>query len=109
MIYQIEGVRLPFPLSLRQGGTFAVLAVIMAIFSKIPGFALIPAAVRYLLIPGAVTWFLTKQKLDGKPPLKWLATWLAYLFSIKRLNRLQPLEQRGRLRFRGEVAGKRRG
>ena len=109
MIYQIEGVRLPFPLSLRQGGTFGALVIFMAILSRIPGAELIPAAIRYLLVPGLLTWFLTKQKLDGKPPLKWLASWIVYLFSLKRLNRLQPLERKGRFHFSEQVAGRRRG
>ena len=109
MIYQIEGVRLPFPLSLRQGGTFGVLVVCLAILSRIPGVELIPAAIRYILIPGALTWFLTKQKLDGKPPLKWLASWLVYLFSVKRLNRFQTLKKWGNHRFTGQVAARRRG
>jgi len=109
MIYQIEGLRLPFPLSLRQGGTFAVLVLCMAVLSKIPGIEQVPAAFRYILVPGAATWFLTRQKLDGKPPLKWLASWLAYFFSVKHLNRFQTYERSGKYRFREQVAGRRRG
>ncbi|HEY3369127.1 MAG TPA: conjugal transfer protein [Symbiobacteriaceae bacterium] len=104
VIYQIERVRLPFPVSFAQAGVFAVAEVVMAVLSRLPGIGATSPALRYLVIPGAVTWFLTKQRLDGKPPLRWALSMIRYLFSPKRLNRLRPMaEHPEHLRFRDAV------
>ena len=104
VIYQIERVRLPFPISFRQAGLFAAIAIVMAVLSRLPLIGNASGVVRYLLIPGAVTWFLTKQRLDGKPPLLWLLTILRYALSPKRLNRFSPLpDQPGKVRFGGAL------
>lgn len=104
VIYQIERVRLPFPVSFRQAGVMAAAMASMAALSEIPLIAQISPVLRYLLIPGAIAWFLTRQRLDGKPPLKWLLSMIRYLFSPKRLNRFRPIPAvPGRLRFRGTL------
>lgn len=105
MIYQIERIRLPFPISTRQAGIFALAAVAMVVLSNVPGVDLIPGLVRYLLIPGAVAWSMTKLRLDGKPPLRWLLTWARYAVEPKRLVRLDPLQSPGKVRVRGRVSG----
>lgn len=105
MIYQIERIRLPFPISTRQAGIFALAAVAMVLLSSVPGVALIPGLVRYLLIPGAVAWGMTKLRLDGKPPLRWLVTWVRYAAEPKRLVRFAPLKSPGKVRARGRVRG----
>lgn len=104
VIYQIERVRLPFPVSFRQAGVFASVVICMALLSRIPPVAGISPLLRYLLIPGAITWFLTKQRLDGKPPLLWLFAMIRYALGPKRLNRLLPMPaQPARLRFRSSL------
>lgn len=91
VIYQIERVRLPFPISFRQVGVFGVTLLFMALVSRIPLIGQLPPLARYLGIPGLATWFLTKQRLDGKAPLRWLLSMLRFLLSSKRLNRLRPM------------------
>lgn len=104
VIYQIERVRLPFPVSFRQAGVFAAVAALMVALSGIPVVAESSPLLRYLVIPGGLTWFLTKQRLDGKPPLRWLLSILRYAFSPKRLNRLRPMPNRpARLRLRSPL------
>jgi hypothetical protein len=104
VIYQIERVRLPFPVSFRQAGVFAAVVAAMAVLSEVPAMAAISPLLRYVVIPGAVTWFLTKQRLDGKPPLRWLFAMLRYALGPKHLNRLRPMTQQpARLRFGGSI------
>lgn len=104
VIYQIERIRLPFPVTFRQIGVFAVALLAMALLSRLPGISQLSAVLRYLVIPGVLTWFLTSQRLDGKPPLRWLLTMVRYWFSPKRYNRLRPMaEQPARVRFRGPI------
>lgn len=105
VIYQIERVRLPFPISLRQAGVFAVTVLIVALVSKLPGLGGISPVIRYVLVPGVITWYLTRQRLDGKPPLRAVLSWLAYLFGPRRLNRFQPVTRQGRFRFRRRPKG----
>lgn len=104
VIYQVEKVRLPFPVSFRQAGVFAVTVALMALVSGMPVVSATSPVLRYLILPGGVTWFLTKQRLDGKPPLRWLFSMLRFAVSPKRLNRLRPITQQPeRLRFSGAV------
>lgn len=110
VIYQIERVRLPFPVSFRQAGLFGASVAAMLLISRIPLVAALPALTRYILLPALITWFLTKQRLDGKPPLLWLFGMLRYALSPKRLNRLRPLAAGGaRLRFRGAIGYRMKG
>lgn len=110
VIYQIERVRLPFPVSFRQAGLFGIAALAMALLSAIPPIGSASPVLRYLLIPGALTWFLTRQRLDGKPPLRWLLSILRHALSPKRLNRFRPLPGHpNRIRFRGAIAFRMKG
>lgn len=110
VIYQVERVRLPFPVSFRQMGVFGATLLAMVGLSEIPPLALISPVLRYLIIPGAVTWFLTKQRLDGKPPIRWLFSLARFAFAPKRLNRLKPIaDTPGHLRFRGAIGHRSKG
>ncbi len=104
VIYQIERVRLPFPVSFRQAGVFAATLLLMALLSRVPLISGLPGLLRYLLIPAFATWFLTKQRLDGKSPLRWLLTMIRFLLSPKQLNRLRPMSPTPRrLRLKGAI------
>ncbi|MFO7173883.1 MAG: conjugal transfer protein [Bacillota bacterium] len=104
VIYQIERVRLPFPVSFRQIGIFAAVLLLMAILSPIPPFSLLPPVVRYGLVPGLAAWFLTSSRLDGKAPHRWALSMVRYALSPRRLNRLQPLTGPRRLRLEARVS-----
>lgn len=105
VIYQIERVRLPFPVSFRQAGVFAASELAMVVLSRLPFLSVLSWVLRFALIPGAITWFLTKQRLDGKPPLRWLLSMLRYAFSPKHLNRLRTMPKQGeRVRFSAGIA-----
>lgn len=104
VIYQVERVRLPFPVSFRQAGTFGATILAVALLSRLPGIAQMPPLLRYLVIPGVITWFLTKQRLDGKSPFRWLLTMLRFLLGPKRLNRFRPIPPTPRrVRFTGAI------
>lgn len=104
VIYQIERVRLPFPVSFRQAGVFVAAVAAMALLSRVPALGATSPLLRYLVLPGLATWFFTQQRLDGKPPLRWLASMLRYLLSPKRLNRLKPMpDTPARVQFRSAV------
>ena len=103
LIYQIERVRLPFPISFRQMGVFAGTAAAVALLSYLPPVAAVPPLARYLLVPAAAAWYLTRQTLDGKPPHLWLRSLLRFWLSPKRLHRLEPLPRQARQRFQMHI------
>lgn len=105
IIYQIERVRLPFPVTLSQASVFFAAMLVMAGLSRLPLIDALPPVARYVGLPALLAWFLTKQRLDGKPPLLFLWSLLRFLVSPKRLNRFQPLPAHPeRVRYRGSVA-----
>lgn len=107
VIYQIEGVNLPFAITMQQMMFFAGCILVMAFLSKIlPGLSRVGAVARYLILPAFVTWFLTRQRLDGKAPHRWVWKMLLFLSSPKRLNRLQPLRHIGKQRVRFYIGTK---
>lgn len=104
VIYRIERVPLPFPVTVTQVGVFAGALVVMVILTRLGLTAGLPVTVRYALAPGLAAWFLTRQSLDGKLPHLWLAGMAAYLLGPRRLGRLRALPAPRRLRFRPRVA-----
>lgn len=104
MVYRIERVPLPFPISATQAGLFAGALVLAALLSRLPPVEALPLTIRYLAAPLALTWFLTRQSLDGRPPHRWLCTMAVYLAEPKRLGRLQPLPPSRRVQARVAVA-----
>lgn len=99
VIYQIERVRLPFPVTFRQVGIFVFTLLVMVPLARLPGLRSLPGLVTYGLIPALAAWYLTSQTLDGKPPHRWLLSMAAYSLGPKRLNRFRPMAEGGRLRF----------
>ena len=101
VIYQIEGISLPFAVTVQQVGVFFTVAAAMALLARIlPFLDQIGLVGRYLLIPALASWFLTQQKLDGKAPHRWLWGMLRYWSGPRRLNRLQPLPDGRRTRVK---------
>ena len=100
VIYQIERVRLPFPVSFRQVGIFAAAAALLALLSAVQLIGAAPPALRYVLLPGLAAWYLSRQTLDGRAPHLWLRSLVRFWLSPRRLRRLQPLPAGGRRRYR---------
>jgi hypothetical protein len=103
VIYQIERVRLPFPVTFRQIGVFAAALLVMVVVSRVGFVGALSPVLRYALIPGGVTWYLTSQRLDGKPPHRWILSMLRYWGAPKRLSRLRPMNETQRVRLTADV------
>lgn len=109
VIYQVERVRLPFPVTLTQLLCFGAGVVVMVILGQVLPLGRIPWLVRFVAAPAALAWFLTQHRLDGKPPHRWLLSWVLFLLGPKRLNRLRSLTPGGRVRFSGKIEARSRG
>lgn len=90
-IYAIQNIILPAPISPQEFLYFMITAGITFLLgSLIPAVAGIPFILRFLVIPYLITQFLTKKKLDGKKPQKYLMDYVKYAFSRNEyLERLQ--------------------
>lgn len=103
VIYQIERVRLPFPVTFRQIGVFGAVLLAMVVVSRVGVVGALSPVLRYALIPGAAAWYLTSQRLDGKQPHRWIISMVRYWGAPKRLNRLQPMNESQRVRLAADM------
>ncbi|MFS0728378.1 conjugal transfer protein [Paenibacillus sp. 1P07SE] len=88
MLYGIQDIALPFPVSYRQIGFFFGGVAFMWILNKFPPFNMINLwMVEYIGIPGLLAWFFTKQLLDGKAPHRFIVRWVLFKLAPHDHNR----------------------
>ncbi|HER2025534.1 conjugal transfer protein [Bacillus infantis] len=69
VLYGIQDIPLPIPLTYRQIGFFAGGFILVWCLNRIPPLSLIDLGlIEYIFLPGLFSWFFTKQLLDGKAP-----------------------------------------
>lgn len=83
-IYSFQNITLPVPVNPYDLLEFAVVLAVVLLLGKILPFVNnIPAVLRLVAIPYFITQFLTKQKLDGKTPVKFFGGCIIYLATIR--------------------------
>ncbi|MFB5268166.1 TcpE family conjugal transfer membrane protein [Paenibacillus enshidis] len=97
VMYAFEGKKLPIPANLRVVLTFFACAFIFHFIGKILVF--IPLGYKYAFLPGLLTWFIVKQKLDGKAPHNWLLGMIYYFLRPKKLSRYKPIKIKRRYSY----------
>lgn len=91
-IYSIDGLRLPFPIVLDECIYLVVSFGFTLLFSKIiPFFNNLNWAIKWLLIPFAITKALTTIKLDGKLAHKFIIDYIKFVFSPKKYSKFKPI------------------
>lgn len=93
VIYRLEKIRLPFPVSFRQIGFFLIAWFLMKKLSGIEWIAQQSFVLRLILIPGAFAWFMTKYQFDGKPPHLFFWSLITYYFEPHKLARYRPVNK----------------
>ena len=75
VIYAINDLKLPFPITFTQM-TWFVLSLLLIIFlADLPPLSLIKGALlKYLGIPGFLTWFMSQKTFDGKNPVGFICS-----------------------------------
>lgn len=91
-VYAISNWKLPVPVNLSRMGYFGIGLFLMLIVSKIPLIAMIPAVIRYLLVPFLIMKFLARITFDGKSPLRWLAGFFGYARESRSVSRFKSAE-----------------
>ncbi len=92
-IYAFQNIRLPFPINPYELLEFIGVALLMVMLGKLlPFLSGIPTVLKYLAFPYVVTHYITKKKLDGKNPVKYLWGCCVYFFTLRN-NYLQQLKR----------------
>lgn len=92
VLYGIQDIPLPIPLTYRQIGFFAGGFFLVWILNHFPPFSLLDfGLVEYLFLPGLFAWFFTKQLLDGKAPHRFFTSVLQFQLSPHYRNRYQEV------------------
>lgn len=84
VIYAINDLQLPFPITFTQMTWFVVSLFAVILFGNIPPLSLINGALlKYIGIPVGVTWFMCQKTFDGKKPYGFLKSVVTYLIRAK--------------------------
>ena len=84
VIYAINDMQLPFPITFTQMTWFVISVLIVMLFGNLPPFSLIDGALlKYVGIPVAFTWFMNQKTFDGKKPYGFLKSVITYAFRFK--------------------------
>jgi hypothetical protein len=86
-IYAVGNIILPIPINPREILYFSITAVYVYIVGAIfPPLKYIPATLRYVLVPLALTRILEKKKFDGKTPPRYFVSFVKHLTSRKKFT-----------------------
>lgn len=84
VIYAINDLNLPFPVTFHQMAWFIVSLFGVIILGKMPPLSFINATlVKYIGIPAGITWFMSQKTFDGKKPYSFIKSVLAYVIRPK--------------------------
>ncbi|EAG8233302.1 conjugal transfer protein [Listeria monocytogenes] len=79
IIYAINDLQLPFPVTFTQMTWFVFSLLFVIIFGSIPPLSFINGALlKYLGIPTGITWFMSQKTFDGKKPYGFLKSIITY-------------------------------
>ena len=84
VIYAINDLQLPFPITFTQMAWFVVSMFLVILFAELPPLSMIDGAfLKYFGIPVALTWFMSQKTFDGKKPYGFLKYSITYLLRPK--------------------------
>ncbi|MFI9225269.1 conjugal transfer protein [Peribacillus frigoritolerans] len=92
VLYGIQDIPLPIPLTYRQIGFFGGGVLIVWLLNHIPPLSLLDLGlIEYIFLPGLFAWFFTKQLLDGKAPHRFFIRAVQYHLSPHIQNRYKEV------------------
>lgn len=93
VIYAINDLQLPFPITFTQMTWFIVSLFLVILFGSLPPLSMIDGALlKYLGIPVALTWFMSQKTFDGKKPYGFLKSILTYMVKDKTTYAGKPVK-----------------
>ena len=92
VLYGIQDIPLPIPLTYRQIGFFAGGVMLVWLLNHFPPLSLLHLGlIEYIFLPGLFAWFFTKQLLDGKAPHRFFIRVVQYHLSPRLQNRYKEV------------------
>mgnify|MGYP002738440994 FL=1 len=84
VIYAINDLQLPFPVTFTQMTWFVVSLFLVILFGNLPPLSMIDGALlKYVGIPVGLTWFMSQKTFDGKKPYGFLKSIITYIVNSK--------------------------
>lgn len=84
VIYAINDMRLPFPITFSQMAWFVACEFAVLALGELPPLSMIDGALlKYFGIPAGITWFMSQKTWDGKKPFSFVKSYTAYLLRPK--------------------------
>ncbi len=84
VIYAINDLRLPFPVSFTQMTWFICSLLFVILFANLPPLSFVHGALlKYFGIPAGLTWFMSQKTFDGKKPLSFMQSVITYFLRAK--------------------------
>lgn len=99
-ITKLGNFRLPFTLSFRQIGIAMVTFLLVLGLGKV-----VPLpwkSLWYVAVPFASAYYLSRASLDGKSPITWIQTIIAWAFMSKRWADNGPFKKQKKEKFRAK-------
>lgn len=98
VIYAINDFRLPFPVTFNQMTWFVISLLVVMLLGNLPPLSFIDGALlKYVGIPIALTWFMSKKSFDGKKPYGFLKSVLGYYWRPKVIYAGKPVKLQTRV------------
>lgn len=93
VIYAINDLQLPFPVTFTQMTWFVVSLLVIILFANLPPLSMIEGALlKYVGIPVGLTWFMSQKTFDGKKPYGFLKSVCSYLVRSKTTYAGKPVK-----------------
>ncbi len=95
VIYAINDLQLPFPVTFTQMTWFVVSLFLVILFGNLPPLSMIDGALlKYVGIPVGLTWFMSQKTFDGKKPYGFLKSIITYMVKPKVTYAGKPVKLR---------------
>ena len=103
VIYVINDMRLPFPITFSQMAWFVASELAVLALGELPPLSMIDGALlKYFGIPVGITWFMSQKTWDGKKPFSFVKSYTAYLLRPKQTFAGKPVKLK-RVRVTPEI------
>jgi hypothetical protein len=106
VLYGIQDIPLPLPVTYRQLGFFTLGFAMMWVLNLFPPFSILDLVLlEFVVIPALFAWYFTKQQLDGKAPHRFILRVIQFYFEPHVHNRYKEMiSTKKPLKFDGKVA-----
>lgn len=98
VLYSLGEVSLLFPLTFTQIAWLVFTEITVVVLRNVPPISMIDnPLMKYGVIPGGITWFMSQKTFDGMKPQTFLKTAFSYLLRPKETYMENPIKVAGRV------------